>query len=103
MPARRKPAILPSVFDLDGLWIVNDKVLKDLETGRVVVHRQHRHALISFSTSPKKWGTILSKILDGIKPGGMVFFPRELSGRFALVNKTPRKGENLEKLYYVVR
>lgn len=91
---------LPSIFK-PGVWVVDNEVMHSLEDGKLHSHHQHRIAVLTFTDQPKRWGTLLSKVIEAIKDGGEIYFSSEMTDYFLLVSASPRRGFNAEKFWYI--
>lgn len=94
---KRKP---PSIFKQDA-WIVDNEVMHSLEKGKVQIHRQYSLAVLTFTDEPKKWGTLLSKVIEAIRDGGEIYFSPAMTDKFLLVFATPKRGFNEENFWYI--
>ncbi len=95
--AKRKP---PSVFKKNG-WIVDNEMMHSLEDGKIQIHRQYPLAILTFTDEPKRWGTLLSKVIEAIKDGGEIYFLPTMTDKFLLVSAAPKRGFNEENFWYI--
>ena len=91
---------LPSVFKQPA-WIVDNEVMRGLETGRIHPHYQHQRAVLTFTEIPKKWGTLLSKVIEAMKDGREIYFPPRMTDGFYIVGAMPKSGYNSEGFWYI--
>ena len=96
----RRKGELPSVFEQNA-WVVDDEMMHNLEDGKTQIHRQYPLAILTFTDQPKKWGTLLSKVVEAVKDRGDIYFPPTMADRFLLVSATPRRGFNAEGFWYI--
>lgn len=91
---------LPSVFKLSA-WIVDNEIMHGLESGKIHTYNQHTRAVLTFTEEPKKWGTLLSKIVGAMKDEGEIYFPPRMTDGFLIISQMPKRGHNDEGFWYV--
>lgn len=93
---------LPSAFTKDA-WIVDNEVMDALQAGKLRVYGQYAKAVVIFTKSPKKWGTILSKIVGAVKEGGEVLYPIWMAEKFLLLGRVGGESGTSEGLLRIIK